>query len=206
MRLSTALLPVLMLAAASTRAATAFVSDELVLGVYAEQNGQGQRLATLHSGASVDTLSVNGEYTQVRLADGTTGWVKTIYLTTVVPATVRVKQLEEELDRRRATTPALAEAAARSEVEQLKRELSNTQAALDAATQLAAPTAAAPGAATMAAAAAPAGVLAGIAAAAAKRPWMAVVPLLAALGCGFWLGYATLARRIKRKFGGLKVY
>ena len=207
MRLSTALLPVLMLAAASTRAATAFVSDELVLGVYAEQNGQGQRLATLHSGASVDTLSVNGEYTQVRLADGTTGWVKTIYLTTVVPATVRVKQLEEELDRSRATTPALAEAAARSEVEQLKRELSSTQAALDAATQLAAPTAAAPGAATpAAAAAAPAGVLAGIAAAAAKRPWMAVLPLLAALGCGFWLGYATLARRIKRKFGGLKVY
>ncbi|HSY94897.1 MAG TPA: TIGR04211 family SH3 domain-containing protein [Steroidobacteraceae bacterium] len=207
MRLSTALLPVLMLAAASTRAATAFVSDELVLGVYAEQNGQGQRLATLHSGASVDTLSVNGEYTQVRLADGTTGWVKTIYLTTVVPATVRVKQLEEELDRRRATTPALAEAAARSEVEQLKRELSSTQAALDAATQLTAPTAAAPGAATpAAAAAAPAGVLAGIAAAAAKRPWMAVLPLLAALGCGFWLGYATLARRIKRKFGGLKVY
>ena len=207
MRLSTALLPVLMLAAASSRAATAFVSDELVLGVYAEQNGQGQRLATLHSGASVDTLSVNGEYTQVRLADGTTGWVKTIYLTTVVPATVRVKQLEEELDRSRATTPALAEAAARSEVEQLKRELSSTQAALDAATQLAAPTAAAPGAATpAAAAAAPAGVLAGIAAAAAKRPWMAVLPLLAALGCGFWLGYATLARRIKRKFGGLKVY
>jgi len=205
-RFSTSLLPVLMLWAGSVRAATAFVSDELVLGVYAEQNGQGQRLATLHSGASVDTLSVNGEYTQVRLADGTTGWVKTIYLTTVVPATVRVKQLEEELDRSRATTPALAEAAARSEVEQLKRELSSTQAALDAATQLAAPTAAAPGAPMLAAAAAPAGVLAGIAAAAAKRPWMAVLPLLAALGCGFWLGYATLARRIKRKFGGLKVY
>jgi len=25
-------------------------------------------------------------------------------------------------------------------------------------------------------------------------------------GAGFWLGYATLARRIRRKFGGLKVY
>jgi len=198
--------PVLMLWAGSVRAATAFVSDELVLGVYAEQNGQGQRLATLHSGASVDTLSVNGEFTQVRVADGTTGWVKTIYLTNVVPATVRVKQLEEELDRSRATTPALAEAAARSEVEQLKRELSSTQAALDAATQLAAPPAAASGAATMGAAAAPAGLSAGIAAAAAKWPWLAVLPLLATLGCGFWLGYATLARRIKRKFGGLKVY
>jgi hypothetical protein len=30
--------------------------------------------------------------------------------------------------------------------------------------------------------------------------------MLAALSCGFWLGYATLARRIKHKFGGLKVY
>jgi len=26
------------------------------------------------------------------------------------------------------------------------------------------------------------------------------------LSCGFWLGYATLARRIKHKFGGIKVY
>jgi len=25
-------------------------------------------------------------------------------------------------------------------------------------------------------------------------------------GLGFWLGYVTLARRIRRKFGGLKVY
>ena len=36
-------------------AATAYVSDELVLGVYAEENNQGQRLATLHSGAGVET-------------------------------------------------------------------------------------------------------------------------------------------------------
>ena len=32
------------------------VSDELVLGVYAEQNQQGQRLTTLHSGTSVEAL------------------------------------------------------------------------------------------------------------------------------------------------------
>jgi hypothetical protein len=23
---------------------------------------------------------------------------------------------------------------------------------------------------------------------------------------GFWLGYATLARRVRRKFGGIRVY
>jgi hypothetical protein len=34
--------------------------------------------------------------------------------------------------------------------------------------------------------------------------WGLSIPL--ALACGFWLGYAALARRIKHKFGGLKVY
>jgi hypothetical protein len=30
--------------------------------------------------------------------------------------------------------------------------------------------------------------------------------MLGVAALGFWLGYATLARRIRRKFGGLKVY
>ena len=105
----------LALAAADGRAATAYVSDELVLGVYSEQSQQGQRLTTLHSGASVETLATGGEFTQIRLSDGVVGWVKTVYLTEREPATVRVKRLEEELDRSRATSPALAEAAARSD-------------------------------------------------------------------------------------------
>jgi SH3 domain-containing protein len=191
---------VLMLVAADVTAATAYVSDELVLGVYAEQNNQGQRLATLHSGANVETLSVNGDFTQVRLNDGTTGWVKSAYLTTQEPATVRVKQLEEELDRRRATTPALAEAAARSEVEQLKRELASKQSELDDARG--APPVPAAGADS----ATPGGPLTGISAASWARSWAWGVSVLLALAGGFWLGYATLARRIKHKFGGIKVY
>jgi hypothetical protein len=168
---------------AAAAAATAYVSDELVLNVYAEENNQGQRLATLHSGASVDTLSVSGEYTQVRLADGTTGWVKSAYLTTKEPASFRVKQLEEELDRTRATTPALAEAAARSEVDRLNRELALKQAQLDAGHS-------APAADSSIS------MLIGVSSGA----------LLLALGAGFWIGYATLARRVRRKFGGIRVY
>jgi len=192
------------LLAGRAAAATAYVSDELVLGLYTEQNSQGQRLATLHSGASVDTLAVNGEFTQVRLSDGTVGWVKSAYLTTREPATARVKQLEEELDRRRATTPALAEAAARSEVEQLKRELATKQSALDAALGAAAVPAAsgaaAPGAAS------PGGAMAGISAMTSAHLWTWGLSIPLALACGFWLGYAVLARRIRQKFGGLKVY
>jgi SH3-like domain-containing protein len=206
--------------AARVTAATAYVSDELVLGLYAEQNNQGQRLATLHSGASVETLSVNGEFTEVRLNDGTTGWVKSAYLTTREPATVRVKQLEEELDQRRATTPALAEAAARSEVQQLKRELAAKQSELDGVRGASAEPAAGAGAASLApggsgspgggtspgGGAFPGRAATGTSAVSWAPLWTWGVAILLALSCGFWAGYATLARRIKHKFGGIKVY
>jgi uncharacterized protein YgiM (DUF1202 family) len=179
----------LMIVSAAASAATAYVSDELVLNVYAEENNQGQRLATLHSGASVETLSVSGEFTQVRLADGTTGWVKSPFLTAKEPASFRVRQLEEELDRTRATTPALAEAAARSQVDRLTRELALKQAQLDSAQ----PDAAQPDAAH---------------ATPSRQTLIGVFcgALVSALAVGFWLGYATLARRVRRKFGGIRVY
>jgi hypothetical protein len=183
----------LTLAAASGHAAMAYVSDELVLGVYAEENSQGERLTTLHSGAAVETLSTSGEFTQVRLADGTMGWVKSTFLTMHEPATVRVKQLEEELDRSRATTPALAEAAARSEVELLQGQLKAKQAELDAAR-------AAHALPQAAALVPPVTVSRGVAGG------LAVGALAVAAACGFWLGYATLARRVKQKFGGIRVY
>jgi len=191
---------------AQLRAATAYVSDELVLGVYAEQTGQGQRLATLHSGATVETLVVNGEYTQIRLSDGTTGWVKSAYLTSQAPATVRIKQLQEELDVSRATTPGLAVAAARSELEQLKSELANKQAELDAARRALASPAPASGGAVEGDAASNASSGGAMGVISAAHPWTLLIAVAAALACGFWLGYSTLARRVRNKFGGIKVY
>jgi uncharacterized protein YgiM (DUF1202 family) len=177
--------------ASSAQAATMYVTDELVLNVYSELNQQGQRLATLHSGTALDALGASGDFTQVRMGDGTTGWVKTSYLTAHEPATVRVKQLEEELDRTHATTPALAEAAAKSEVEGLRRELASKQSELDAALeQRAAP---------RAADSAPQSLR-------SIGLMPAVITALIAAGAGFWLGYVTLARRIRQKFGGLRVY
>lgn len=200
----------LALLAANGRAAPAYVTDELVLGVYAEQSTQGQRLATLHSGAGVETLAVSGEATQVRLPDGRTGWVKTAYLTTREPAAVRIKQLQDELDRTRATTPALAEAAERSEVARLTRELAARQA--DPATtapRTPASRTSDTDEASMSAAAAVGAVPSRNTDKGrpfAPRPWLWVTTVCIALGLGFWLGYAALARRIRARFGGIKVY
>ncbi len=179
----------LVLAVSRVSAETAYVSDQLVLNVYTEQNQQGQRLATLHSGARVETLATSADFTQVRLPDGTTGWVKSSYLTTDEPAAVRLKQLQEELDRSRATTPALAEAAAQSELERRERELAAKQAELDAALA-----ARVPGTGTAPAQPHTRGA----------SVWLGGAVAAGALG--FWAGYATLARRVRRKFGGLKVY
>jgi hypothetical protein len=78
----------------------------------------------------------------------------------------------------RAAPPRAADAAAAS------------SAVGDAVPSLAAPVGASPGAST-----APSGHI-----------WISVLAVLAALGAGFWLGYATLARRVTQKFGGIKVY
>jgi hypothetical protein len=192
----------LALIAATGNAATAYVTDDLVLGVYAEQNQQGQRLATLHSGAIVETLASSGEFSQVRLGDGTTGWVKSTFLITREPAVVRVKALEDELNRARATTPALAEAAARSELEQLKGQLAAAQSELQAARE----------ATTAYATATPAAPTSGDPTALRRAgqflhlPWVMGLAYLLTLMLGYTLGYGVLARRLRKKFGGLRVY
>jgi hypothetical protein len=84
-------------------------------------------------------------------------------------------------------------------VERLKQELAARQSELEAArsggTSQAAAALPAPG--PLAAIQTPAGTL-----------WQLIagIALVIGLACGFWLGYATLARRVKNKFGGIKVY
>jgi uncharacterized protein YgiM (DUF1202 family) len=180
----------LSLFAVAASAEPAFVSDDLILGVYSEKNQQGTRLTTLHSGASVDVLTREGEFAQVGLGNDKVGWVKASFLTTREPAAVRVKSLEAELARIRSSTPAMAEAAARSELETLKQQLAARQKEVDAL-QSASPAAAA------------------TAAPSSRRGDSIGIVIITGLLCtlaGFVLGYATLARRIREKFGGVKVF
>jgi hypothetical protein len=84
-------------------------------------------------------------------------------------------------------------------VERLKQELAARQGELDAARSGGTSPAAAalPAPDPLAAIQAPVGTL-----------WQLIAgfALVIGLACGFWLGYATLARRVKNKFGGIKVY
>jgi uncharacterized protein YgiM (DUF1202 family) len=177
---------------------TAYVSDDLVLGVYAEKDPQSTRLATLHSGAALEVLATDGEFTQVRLGDGRVGWVRSSFLITREPAAARVKELEDEISRARAATPELAAAARNNEIEQLKAGLAAAQAELQRARVT---SSGARGGLNPA----PEGSLAFGKAAIGVWP-LALGVILGSAALGFVLGYCVLARRVRAKFGGIKVY
>lgn len=173
----------------AVRAETAYVSDDLILGVYLEKNQQGTRLTTLHSGASVEVLARDGEFAQVSLGNDKVGWVKASFLTAREPASLRVKSLEADLARIRSTTPAMAEAAARSELETLKQQLDARQKEVDALRS-----------------ASPSPTVAASSPRRGDSIGLVIITGLVCLVGGFGLGYATLARRIREKFGGIKVF
>jgi phage protein D len=168
------------------RAETMYVSDELVLGVYSDK-AQSSRLTTLKSGASLEVLARDGEYMQVRLGDAREGWVKASYLTQREPAAARVKKLEDDLRRLRGSAAPKADSAAVAQIARLSAALAAKQSELDAALSLRA---------------APAAARHGM----PRHGLWSLIAIALAGGGGFFAGYQVLARRLRQKFGGIKVY
>ena len=180
-----------------------FVSDRLVLNVYSEPDQGGTRIATIETGDVVETIARSGNSVQVRLADGREGWVGASYLTTDAPAATRLRERQD-------ATSAEAKRSA-AEVTALKKEAAALQAQIDQ--MKAAPVPAA--AATIASvepviAQAPSSSSESLPAtsvsARAWPSWLWPVAIVFSLGAGFAAGYQTLARRIRRRFGGLRLY
>jgi SH3 domain protein len=186
-----------------------YVADKLVLNVYSEANQAGARVATIETGDAVEELERADNFVRVRLADGREGWVGANYLSSEPPAIVKLKQL---------LTTAPAPAPAKQSADELAR-LQKQNAALNAelaelkkkssATQVAS-------------AAAPAAEVATAKAELVVEPqrsevaepnavkrndwWAWALAVVAAGGGGFVAGYQTLGRRVRERFGGVKVY
>jgi SH3 domain protein len=100
--MKTPLLISMLLVTAAASAEPMYVSDELVLSVYADKDSQSNRIATVKAGSKLEQLTRDGDYAQVQLADGREGWVRASYLTSREPAGARIKKLEDELKHARA--------------------------------------------------------------------------------------------------------
>jgi hypothetical protein len=168
-----------------------YVIEQLVVSVNSGPGGAGERVASLHSGERVEVLERAGEEVHVRLAGGRDGWVRASYLS--------------------ADEPLRPQLAARSaEVTRLKAQVDRLQADLLAARAM--PAASAPAGTGAAGAAAddpptPHGGLFAVPETHERPGWAWVwVSALSCLGAGFALGWRVLDKRIRAKYGGLRIY
>ncbi len=132
MRLILGLLALFPLLAAAD---TAYVTDNLRLGLHNAEDTSDRAFRILESGQPMEILIRAGNYANVRLPDGTEGWVKTAYLVADKPAKLIVAETMQERDALAAeleeTRAAFAEPAAT--IESLQTETSDLTARLETA-------------------------------------------------------------------------
>ncbi len=96
-------------------AAAAHVTDRLVIGLYETPALQGEPQRLLASGTPIEVLVRRADKAQVRLGDGTTGWIEARYVSEEKPAAMQLLEARAEIRRLRQrlarATPGEAQAA-----------------------------------------------------------------------------------------------
>ena len=77
---------------------TAYVTDNLRLGLYEAEDTSGRPIKMLDSGQAMEILSRDRNYANVQLPDATEGWVKAAYLVADKPAKLIVAEITAERD------------------------------------------------------------------------------------------------------------
>jgi hypothetical protein len=187
-----------------------YVVDQLVITVTAAADGSGEPIATLKSGDRIELLEEQEEHARVRLGSGEEGWVKAGDLTAEPPARRQLEARTQELGELKQKLALLQTQLAQA------RDASRTAPAAPPAP---APLAAGPAPVRMASAPPP-GVDGGVENAIHDRPlfsgvgaglprpgwgWVAGVAVVSLLA-GFAIGWRVLDRRIRSKYGGLRIY
>lgn len=195
----------LALAAVAARAETLYVTEKLNVGIYAQPTLEGDRIAVVRSADAVEKVGQEGKAARVRLNGGIEGWIDASYLEATLPLSSQLESLAAENARLRAAARAGAGAGTelktlQSRNAQLQTELANAQRELEALqTKSAAPVTRPDDEIPVEPARPPdrAGLFSAL--------WI-TAGVAASLALGFWWGYSTLERRVRRKYGGLKVY
>lgn len=198
--------------APAARAETVYVIEQLMVGVVSAPGGAGERVATVKSGDRLELIERQNDQAHVRLASGAEGWIKASYLSSERPLQQRLSERAAEVDKlkadvsrleselaaaRVASTPAPAPRAA------IPSNSSPRSDPVHPASPL--PTLSRPNEATSPRDAE--GLLARRAQSAAHPSWLWVLAAATLmLLVGFGLGWRTLDRRIRRKYGGLRIY
>lgn len=121
-------------------AETAYVTDILRLGLHKAEDTSDRAFRTLQSGQEMEILNRGRNYAEVRLPDGTLGYVKVAYLVADKPAKLIVTETQAanaELERKLAdlnaafSQPAATIAALEQERTELQSELTDAAGRID---------------------------------------------------------------------------
>ncbi len=132
-------LSLLALLPATAVAETAYVTDNLRLGLHEAADTSGRPFRMLESGQAMEILSRDRNYANVRLPDATEGWVKTAYLVNDKPAKLIVAEITAERDALIAELEQTRQsfAAPAATIDALRKEAAGMQAQLtDATTEI----------------------------------------------------------------------
>jgi SH3 domain protein len=114
-------------------AETAYVTDNLRLGLHQAEDTSDRAFRTLESGQELEIVSRNRNYASIRLPDGVQGFVKAAYLVSEKPAKLIVAEtqsanarLQQELE-----STKVAFAAPAATIDALEQQLAEKNTALD---------------------------------------------------------------------------
>ena len=78
-------------------AQTMYVTDRLYLSLRSEPDPELPAITLLPSDTEVEVLSTEGQWAQVKLSDGRTGWVMKRFLVEDVPKSVMIEELQQKI-------------------------------------------------------------------------------------------------------------
>ena len=178
----------------SGEANVVYVTDELRLGLHRTEETSGRAIKTLVSGTRLDILERSLMSIRVRTEDGDEGWVKTAFVVDKEPARRRLGRAEDELGNARSQL-AEGEAEQRKlagQLEELSAALAEARLGVDDLPALRSENASLKQALASTGSRIPV-------------PWVAAAVTIALIA-GFIAGYGWLDRRVRKQFGGLKLY
>jgi Bacterial SH3 domain len=220
----------LLAATQGAHAETLYVIETVVVNVNGAPDTTGERVGTIKSGDSVEVIERQNDQIHVHLANGTEGWVRKSYLSTEEPLvkrlaerTVEVEKLKQDVARLEAAAGAAAASGRTATGTRAAATEPNTHGTTPPASSATGASASQPAAtASLSTTDSTSGAETNAPAEpnAHEPPYFMTPPdapahpvwhwalgsFVVALGLGFLLGWKMLDGRIRRKYGGLRIY
>jgi hypothetical protein len=179
--------------APGVRADPIYVIEQLVVSVASTPDADGERIGQVKSGDKLELIERHGDEAHVRLPNGREGWIKSSYLTAEPPLQTRLTERTAEVEK------------LKQDGEKLKQDVARLESQLAAARVTPQATA------TPAPALPPTPLRETVFLRSPDRPGQTQWPLVLGtssvmLLVGFVIGWKTLDRRIRHKYGGLRIY